>query len=236
MMATTALAGAAQAVTNAPALRLVIVGAHPDDPESSCGGTMARCADLGFDVVALYLTRGEAGIAHKTEAEAAAIRTQEAEKACAILKARPRFAGQVDGNTEINNTRYRDFHAALMVEKPNIVIAPWPIDSHRDHRAASLLTYDAWERERRSFELFYSEVNLGDQSKNFHPTDYVNISTVVERKRDACYAHASQDPPGFYERYHEPMQRLRGLEYACAAAEAFVRLAQNPGRWNLPRS
>jgi hypothetical protein len=98
-----------------------------------------------------------------------------------------------------------------------------------------LLAYDVWEREGRSFELYYSEVNLGDQSKNFHPTDYVNISTVVQRKRDACYAHVSQDPPDFYGRYHEPMQRMRGLEFSCAAAEAFVRLAQNPGRWGLPR-
>ena len=47
-------------------LRLVVVGAHPDDPESSAGGTMARCSDLGFVVTALYLTRGEAGIADKS--------------------------------------------------------------------------------------------------------------------------------------------------------------------------
>jgi LmbE family N-acetylglucosaminyl deacetylase len=197
---------------------------------------MARCADLGFDVTALYLTRGEAGIHGKTATEAAAIRTQEAEKACAILKVRARFAGQVDGSTEVNSARYGDFRRVLMAAKPDIVIAPWPIDSHRDHRAASVLSYDVWEREGRSFELYYSEVNLGDQSKNFHPTDYVNISEVVQRKRDACYAHVSQDPPGFYERYHELMQRVRGLEFSCAAAEAFVRLAQNPGRCALPRA
>ena len=195
---------------------------------------MARCADLGFVVTALYLTRGEAGITNQPAAEAALIRTREAEKACEILKVRARFAGQVDGSTEINGARYAEFRKFLMAEKPDIVIAPWPIDSHRDHRAASLLTYDAWEREGRSFELYYSEVNLGDQSKIFHPTDYVNISAVVPRKRAACYAHISQDPPDFYDRYHEPMQRLRGMEFLCEAAEGFVRLAQNPGRCSLP--
>src|SRR5690242_17428642 len=70
-------------------LRVVVVGAHPDGPESSCGGTMSRYADLGHEVVAVYLTRGEAGIKGKTAEEAAAIRTSEAERACQILKARP---------------------------------------------------------------------------------------------------------------------------------------------------
>src|SRR3954467_7733154 len=78
------------------ALKVVVVGGHPDDPESGCGGTMARLADLGHDVVAMYLTRGEAGIAGKAADEAAQIRTAEAQEACRILKARPIFAGQID--------------------------------------------------------------------------------------------------------------------------------------------
>src|SRR5579864_6007748 len=127
-------------------LKIVACGAHPDDPESSCGGTIARYADLGHQVVALYLTRGEAGIPGKTAAEAAAIRTAEAQRACAILKARAVFAGQVDGRTEINETRYSEFRSLIEAEKPDVVLAPWPIDSHPDHRAASLLAYDAWER------------------------------------------------------------------------------------------
>src|SRR4051812_43630272 len=68
-------------------LKVVVVGGHPDDPESGCGGTMARCADLGHEVVALYLTRGEAGIEGKSHQEAAAIRTAECHEACKILKA-----------------------------------------------------------------------------------------------------------------------------------------------------
>ena len=84
-----------------PRLKIVVAGAHPDDPESSAGGTMARYADLGHEVVALYLTRGEAGIRGKSHAEAARIRTAEAEKACAILKARAVFAGQIDGSSEV---------------------------------------------------------------------------------------------------------------------------------------
>jgi N-acetylglucosamine malate deacetylase 1 len=215
-------------------LKIIIVGAHPDDPESSCGGTMARYADEGCDVVALYLTRGEAGIRGKSATDSAAIRSAEAQRACAILKARAVFAGQIDGKTEINEDRYQAFRSLVTAEKPDVLIAPWPIDSHRDHRAASLLAYDAWEREGRRFEMYYSEVDLGGETKNFHPTHYVDISGVIERKRQACFAHASQNPDSFYGRYHEPMQRLRGLEYGHQAAEAFVSLAQNPRRCSLP--
>ncbi len=215
-------------------LKVIACGAHPDDPESSCGGTIARCADLGHEVVALYLTRGEAGIRGKAPAEAAAIRTAEAQRACAILKARPVFAGQVDGRTEINEARYNEFRTLIEAGNPDVVLAPWPIDSHRDHRAASLLVYDAWERGGRRFELYYSEVDLGGETKNFQPTQYVEISAVVERKRLACIAHDSQNHGAFYARYHETMQRFRGLEYRCQAAEAFVRAIQNPPRYSLP--
>ena len=222
------------ATARAGKLKIVVVGAHPDDPESSCGGVMARYSDLGHEVVALYLTRGEAGIQGKTESEAAAIRTAEALRACAILKARAVFAGQVDGNTEINAKRYQEFRSLIDAERPDVLFAPWPVDSHRDHRVASLLAYDAWEHSGRAFELYYTEVDLGGETKSFAPTHHVDITAVIERKRQACMAHESQNPPSWYVRYHEPMQRFRGLEYGCQQAEAFVRPFQNPGRCSLP--
>src|SRR5438477_11324526 len=74
-------------------LKVIVVGGHPDDPESGCGGTMARLADLGHDVVALYLTRGEAGVRGKSHDEAARIRTAVVEKAWQIVKASPIVAG-----------------------------------------------------------------------------------------------------------------------------------------------
>ncbi|HEV3143521.1 MAG TPA: PIG-L family deacetylase, partial [Gemmataceae bacterium] len=111
-------------------LKIVVAGAHPDDPESACGGTMARYADLGHEVVALYLTRGEAGMKGKTHQEAATIRSAEAEKACEILKARAVFASQIDGSTEINAARYDDFRKLLDAEKPDLVFTHWPVDTH----------------------------------------------------------------------------------------------------------
>src|SRR5262245_37122417 len=87
-------------------LKVVFVGAHPDDVETSAGGTVAKYSDQGHDAVILYLTRGEVGMKGKSKDEAGSIRGGEAEKACEILKARPRFLGQIDGSTEVNPGRY----------------------------------------------------------------------------------------------------------------------------------
>jgi LmbE family N-acetylglucosaminyl deacetylase len=100
---------------------VLVAGAHPDDPESGCGGTIARYVDRGHKVVVLYLTRGEAGIQGKSHDEAAAIRTAEAKKACSILKARPMFAGQIDGAAEVNAARYAAFRRIVEAEKPDVV-------------------------------------------------------------------------------------------------------------------
>ena len=217
---------------SSPRLKIVVAGAHPDDPESSAGGTMARYADLGHEVVALYLTRGEAGIRGKSHDEAARIRTAEAKKACAILKARPLFAGQIDGSSEVTPETYRQFAKLLAAEKPDLVFAPWPVDTHRDHRATSLLVYDAWLRMKQRFELYYTEVMSGMQTQTFRPTRLVDISATEARKRAACYAHASQNPDEFYG-VHELMNKFRGVELGVKYAEAFVRHSQD-GRERLP--
>src|SRR5512132_1149524 len=94
-------------------LKVLIAGGHPDDPESGCGGTIARYVDAGHAVTVLYLTRGEAGIDGKSHDEAARIRTAEAVRGCAILGAKPRFGGQVDGDTHIDRGAYAAMRALL---------------------------------------------------------------------------------------------------------------------------
>ena len=63
----------------------------------------------------------------------------------------------------------------------------------------------------------------GTQTQNFQPTDYVDISSVVEEKHKACWCHVSQDMPPLFEGWHTPMEVFRGIENRCKAAEAFVR-------------
>ena len=208
-------------------LKIVVTGGHPDDPESGCGGTIARYVDLGHEVTIIYLTRGEAGIKGKSHMEAATIRTAEAQKACEILNARPVFAGQIDGSTELTNARYDAFREIMEAENPDIVYTHWPIDSHRDHRACSLLVFDAWHKAGRKYPLYYYEVESGYQTSHFWPTHYVDITDTESRKRASYYAHVSQEPAKNYP-YHDKMNRFRGLESGWKLAEAYVRHVQSP--------
>lgn len=205
----------------------MVAGAHPDDPETGCGGTIARFSDLGHEVAILYLTRGERGIKGKSYDEAGAIRAKEAEKACEILKARPVFAGQVNGKVEVTYSRYDEYRKILEAEHPDMVFTHWPIDTHEDHRATSLLVYDGWLKMGKKFALYYFEVMTGMQSSNFGPTHYVDITATEARKRAACFAHASQQPEEFYA-VHDEMNRFRGMEFGCKYAEAFIHHVQSP--------
>ena len=212
---------------SAERLKVLVAGGHPDDPESGCGGTMARYVAAGHDVVALYLTRGEAGIPGKSHDEAARIRTAESERACAILGAAPRFGGQIDGDTHLDAAAYAAMRDLFAREQPNVVLTHWPVDTHRDHRAVSLLVYDAWLGTGKSAALGYFEVLTGDQTQVFHPTDYVDITAVAQQKRNAVFAHASQLPDEWYPA-HERMGRFRGMEHGCEVAEAFIRHDRGP--------
>jgi N-acetylglucosamine malate deacetylase 1 len=208
-------------------LNVVCVGGHPDDPESGCGATLARYSSRGHKVTIIYLTRGEAGIPGKSHDEAAGIRTEEATKASRLLGAKPVFANQIDGATEVTNGRYEALNLLLKAQEPDLVFTHWPVDTHRDHCAASLLTFQAWLRAGRRFALIYFEVLTGEQTQQFSPNFYVDVTETWEKKKEACFLHVSQRPAEFYG-YHEEMERFRGLEHGCKRAEAFVVHSKGP--------
>ena len=207
--------------------KALIIGAHPDDPESNAGGIMILMRQAGWDVVSVYMTKGQAGIKGKSHDEAAAIRTQEATNACKILDVRPVFMTQIDGDSEVNKQRYAEMQDLIANENPDIVFTHWPLDSHADHRVCSILVYNAWRRLGYNFELYYFETMTGTQTQYFHPTDYVDITSVVEQKRKACFCHKSQNIEPLYDEWHTPMEQFRGLEFRCKHAEAFIHLRRN---------
>jgi LmbE family N-acetylglucosaminyl deacetylase len=214
-------------------LKVFCLGGHPDDPESGCGGTLAKFSAAGHDVNILYLTRGEAGIEGKSHSEAAAIRTKEAEAACKILNAKPHFLGQIDGDTVFNTEWIKKVTDFMQNEQPDIVFTQWPIDTHKDHQVASLLTLQASIRVKKKFQLYFYEVCAGEQTMTFHPTDYVDITSSQETKRKALYCHVSQDPPGIYACGHEIMEKFRGVEAGVKAAEGFIKFNGGNSMSNL---
>jgi LmbE family N-acetylglucosaminyl deacetylase len=209
-------------------LKVVVTGGHPDDPETGCGGVIAHLTRAGHEVVIAYLTRGEAGIAGTGADEAAAIRTKEAQRACAILNSTPLFLGQTDGDTLVNMAAYEQVFQAINAERPDLLLTHWPIDTHPDHRSCSLLTYHAWLRMENKPDFYYYEVVTGGQTQNFVPTNFVDISAVQATKHEACFAHESQNIRAIFAQDHGKMEEFRGMESGYPAAEAFVRHWRSP--------
>jgi LmbE family N-acetylglucosaminyl deacetylase len=203
-------------------LNVIICGGHPGDPEYGCGGTVARLTGLGHRVVLLYLNNGA------WPPTPAATRIAEAAKACEILKAKPLYADQENGHAVVDNAHYEAFAKIIADEKPDAVLTQWPLDNHRDHRAIAMLAYDAWKGLNRGFALYYYEVSNGEDTQQFAPTHYVDISASEEIKRAACYAHASQTPDRYYA-LQDQVAAFRGIERGCQRAEAFLLQQRSPG-------
>ncbi len=202
----------------------MVAGGHPGDPECGCAGTIIRFSELGHSVVVLYLNRGEGYCGAASLDRCAAVRTAEAYSACKSLHARAVFAGQYDGRSVVDMQHYEAFANIINAESPDVVFTQWPIDSHRDHRAVSTLTLDAWLKGGKKFALYYYEV--AEDTMMFAPGDYVDISSVESRRRAACYAHTSQDPDKWYPKQVE-ITRRRGAASGFPQAEGFLRHAES---------
>ena len=200
-------------------LKVIVAGGHPGDPEYGCGGTVARLTNLGHEVVLLYLNDGA------WPPTSASIRIAEAKRACELLKAQPAYAGQVNGQAVVDNAHYEAYAKLIEAEKPDVIFTQWPIDNHRDHRAITMLTYDAWRRSKAA--LYYYEVSDGEDTLQFAPTHYVDITETEPAKRAACYAHASQTPDRYYA-LQDQVAVFRGVEGGYKRAEAFVFQLQSP--------
>jgi len=203
-------------------LKVIVTGGHPGDPEYGCGGTIARYTDLGHEVILLYLNRGE-----WPPKDAGASRVAEAKRACEILKARPLYAGQFNSQAVVDTAHYDAFRKIIEDERPDVIFTHWPIDNHADHRAISMLAYDAWLKLKKTFAFYYYEVSNGEDTIQFAPTHFVDISNTEPRKREACFAHASQAPNRYYA-LQEQVTRLRGIESGHRHAEGFTRHVQSP--------
>src|SRR5438132_6750400 len=235
ILAATALPLTAAESESGPArkLKVVCVGGHPDDPESGCAGTLTRYSELGHSVTIIYLTRGERGINGKSLDEAARIRSAECEAACKIMGAKPVFFGQIDGATELNKAHVDTMTKLLSAENPDVVFTHWPIDTHMDHQVASFLTIRAWMTLRKP-QLYFFEVNTGSQTEGFLPNTCVDITSEVEKKKAALFAHVSQDGEGIWRQHHEVIAHWRGREAGVGAAEAFVHLSRDNQTTRLP--
>jgi len=177
---------------------LLAIAAHRDDVELTCGGTLAKAATAGHRVGIVDLTQGEMG----TRGDAAT-RAAEAERAARTLGVAVRLnAGMPDARLENNEASRQKVVELIRRTQPRVVILPFPVGRHPDHRVASELGRDAcylaglakYEpgmggETHRPFKLLYALAYREDPVK---PTFVVDISDVFETKMQAIRCYASQ--------------------------------------------
>ena len=180
----------------APPVDLLAIAAHRDDVELLCGGTLARAAARGHRTGILDLTGGEMGTDGSAE-----LRGMEADAAAAVLKVTARRnAGLPDAgleNTPETRLRIAGFVRAF---RPRVVILPYMLGRHPDHRIASQLAYDACflaglakfpalGDPHRPQKILYSLMYREDAVK---PTFVVDITEQMEAKMEAIRCYHSQ--------------------------------------------
>lgn len=175
---------------------LVALAPHPDDAELTCGGTLIRAARQGYRTGIIDLTGGETATRGTPEQ-----RAKEAAKAAQTMGVSVRMnAGFPDAHLH-NTDETRGRLVALLRElKPKVVILPFPIGRHPDHRVASelgrdacflagLKNYDAPGEPHRHRKIIYALAYREDPVK---PTFVVDISDEFETKMQAIRCYASQ--------------------------------------------
>lgn len=209
---------------------VVVITPHPDDAEASCGGLIANTIASGEKVIIITMTGGELGIGGKTNEEARLIREKEARNAASILGAEIIFFGAVDASLISDAVNTEKLKQLLLKIKPTIVTAPWPMDVHPDHQAAGMLAWRVFQDNQLSFQLFFYETTNSPHTKTFQfvPTDYIDISDQMEKKKQAVYQHKSQGPNEWYGMY-EILATVRGYEADVPFAEAYIRANNSSG-------
>lgn len=209
---------------------ILAIGAHPDDVELGCGGTIAKMISEGKTVAIIDLTKGELGTRGTDET-----RKEEAADAAKILGISARENLEMKDGFLQNSEEYQ-MRIVKMIRKyqPEIVLANATDDRHPDHAKAAKLVSDA------CFLSGLKKIETALDGKNqefwrpkhvFHfiqwkeiePDFVIDISDFMEKKIEACMAYKTQ----FYNpESKEPVTPIATKDFL----ESLTYRAQNLGR------
>lgn len=183
-------------------MNILAIGAHPDDIEVQCGGTLALYAQAGHKVFMAVATNGNVGSPTHSREEIGAIRKQEQINSCALIGAELIWMDFDDEwlfNDRPTRTRFID---AIRQADPDVTFIHGPTDYHPDHRISGQIAEDAripasvrlvetsLPYIKKIPHMFYMDNPTG---LGFEPEAYVDISAVVRTKQDMLRCHVSQD-------------------------------------------
>ena len=192
-------------------MRVLAVGAHPDDIELGCGATLIAHRDAGDSVALLVMTTGEQG------PQDARSRINEQEEAASFLGARLLWGGFEDGAVPDSRRAINVIEEAIRAVAADIVYTHSPNDTHQDHRATAVATLGAARRASRVLS-YEAPTSIG-----FQPAVYTEVTGLVEAKLDLIRCHMSQVlKNGLVDlEVVEAQARFRGFAGRVRHAEAF---------------
>lgn len=221
-------------------MRVLAMGAHPDDIEVLCGGTLARYAERDDEVFMAIATNGEVGSPTLSKGEIAAVRRKEAEAAAAVIGAKLFWLGFPD-EFLIDTPQVRlAFIETMRSCRPDVVVTHWPGDLYNpDHTATGQIANDV--------ALMVTVPNIETTSPpcetipvvyfmdslaglGFQPEEYVDVSDTIHTKKEMLSRHESQIGSWLEDQYQidalemvEVMARFRGMQAGVRHAEGFIR-------------
>ena len=222
-------------------MNILAIGAHPDDIEILCAGTLTLYAMQGHNVVMAPFTCGDMGDLKIAPHELTRIRRDESEAAAALIGARLLWPGVMDEHVFANEVQRRLMIDLIREADPDVIFTHSPDDYHPDHRYVAQLVFDSYfqkglphipNQSRPACRFGGTQIYHMDTIAGigFHPTEYVDITSVIETKRRMLRIHQSQFASiselasRDIEQVMEIQARFRGLAGDCAFAEAFRRL------------
>jgi LmbE family N-acetylglucosaminyl deacetylase len=202
-------------------VKVLAVGAHPDDIELGCGGALLLHAARGDEITMLVMTSGEEGPQNERS------RIAEQHDAAAKLGATLLWGGLPDSAISNDRIAVNIVQDALVTSGAEVVYCHAPQDTHQDHRAASAAVLSASRRASRI--LMYESPT----SVTFEPAIFIDIGMVVEAKLDLLRAHVSQVlKNGLVDlEAVEAQARYYGFRARVRYAEAF---ASERFLWEIP--
>lgn len=161
-------------------MNILAIGAHPDDIEFGCGGTLIKYARKGHDIYMLVMTRGELG----GDAE---VRTKELWRSAEIIGAKDVFHHDYpDTHLHLDKDLIGRIEDVIKVVSPEFIFVHYHDDTHQDHRVLAKATVSAT---RYIKNVLMYEVPT---TQNFAPTVFIDIDDTVKDKVACLEAHASQ--------------------------------------------